>query len=134
MTGLEIAILIIGILLVTGSFFMTKKLSESDVLELQKMSKAEIKTILDKELTESDKKIKDKLDESLNKAFEDLEIKTDKETNDKIIIFPAWPKSWNVRFKLYCSHGTIVEAEMKQSKAHIISIYPKNRIKDIIVR
>ena len=61
MTGLEIAILIIGILLVTGSFFMTKKLSESDVLELQKMSKAEIKTILDKELTESDKKIKDKL-------------------------------------------------------------------------
>ena len=84
MTGLEIAILIIGILLVTGSFFMTKKLSESDVLELQKMSKAEIKTILDKELTESDKKIKDKLDESLNKAFEDLEIKTDKETNDKI--------------------------------------------------
>ncbi len=84
MTGLEIAILIIGILLVTGSFFMTKKLSETDVLELQKMSKAEIKTILDKELTESDKKIKEKLDESLDKAFEDLERKTDKETNDKI--------------------------------------------------
>lgn len=84
MTGLEIAVLIIGILLVTGSFFMTKKLSESDVLELQKMSKAEIKTILDKELTESDKKIKDKLDESLDKAFENLERKTDKETNDKI--------------------------------------------------
>ncbi len=56
------------------------------------------------------------------------------ETNDKIIIFPAWPKSWNVRFKLHCSHGTIVEAEMKQGKAHIISVYPKNRIKDIIVR
>lgn len=84
MTGLEIAILIIGILLVTGSFFMTKKLSETDVLELQKMSKAEIKTILDKELTESDKKIKEKIDESLDKAFEDLERKTDKETNDKI--------------------------------------------------
>ncbi|MFW9607165.1 MAG: DUF5703 domain-containing protein [Prevotella sp.] len=56
------------------------------------------------------------------------------ETNDKIIIFPAWPKSWNVRFKLHCSHGTIVEAEMKQGKAHIISVYPKNRIKDITVQ
>ena len=56
------------------------------------------------------------------------------EAGDKIIIFPAWPKSWNVRFKLHCSRGTIVEAEMKQGKAHIISIYPKNRIKDIIVR
>ena len=47
------------------------------------------------------------------------------EVGDKIIIFPAWPKSWNVKFKLHCSRGTIVEAEMKQGKAHVISVYPK---------
>jgi hypothetical protein len=84
MTGLEIAVLLIGILAVGGSFFITKGLSSNDVEEIQKMSQAEIKTILDKELRESDKKIKSAIEERLNDSFEELERKTDIETNEKI--------------------------------------------------
>ena len=84
MAGLEIAVLLIGILAVGGSFFITKGLSSNDVEEIQKMSQAEIKTILDKELKVSEKKIKSSIEDCLNESFEDLERKTDKETNDKI--------------------------------------------------
>ncbi len=84
MAGLEIAVLLIGILAVGGSFFITKGLSSNDVEEIQKMSQAEIKTILDKELKVSEKKIKSSIEDRLNESFEDLERKTDKETNDKI--------------------------------------------------
>jgi DNA-binding Xre family transcriptional regulator len=84
MTGLEVAVLLIGILAIVGSFFITKKMSSDDIEEIQKMSQAEIKTILDKELKGTDEKIKQSIMDRLDDSFETLERKTDKETNDKI--------------------------------------------------
>ncbi len=84
MTGLEVAVLLIGILAIIGSFFITKKMSSDDIEEIQKMSQAEIKTILDKELKDTDEKIKQSIMDRLDDSFETLERKTDKETNDKI--------------------------------------------------
>jgi len=84
MTGLEVAVLLIGILAVVGSFFITKKMSSDDIKEIQKMSQAEIKTILDKELSGAEGKIKQSIMDKLDDSFEELERKTDKETNDKI--------------------------------------------------
>lgn len=84
MTGLEVAVLLIGILAVVGSFFITKKMSSDDIEEIQKMSQAEIKTILDKELSGAEGKIKQSIMDKLDDSFEELERKTDKETNDKI--------------------------------------------------
>lgn len=84
MTGLEVAVLLIGILAIVGSFFITKKMSSDDIEEIQKMSQAEIKTILDKELKGTDEQIKQSIMDRLDDSFETLERKTDKETNDKI--------------------------------------------------
>ncbi len=38
------------------------------------------------------------------------------ETDDTIMLFPAWPKSWNVRFKLHGENGNIIEGELKDGK------------------
>jgi hypothetical protein len=59
-------------------------MSSDDIEEIQKMSQAEIKTILDKELKGTDEKIKQSIMDRLDDSFETLERKTDKETNDKI--------------------------------------------------
>ena len=42
MAGLEIGLVVIGVLIFAGSFFITEKLSSSDMQEITKISKDEI--------------------------------------------------------------------------------------------
>lgn len=51
----------------------------------------------------------------------------------KILLFPAWPKDWNVHFKLCIQKNTTVEAELKDGKVKLINVYPESRRKDIEV-
>ena len=53
------------------------------------------------------------------------------EVDGKILLFPAWPKEWNVHFKLYASKNTTVEAKLENRKVNIIKVTPKLRKKDI---
>jgi len=50
----------------------------------------------------------------------------------KIYLFPAWPKDWNVHFKLHAPYNTTVEATVKDGKVTSLIILPKERIKDVI--
>ena len=54
------------------------------------------------------------------------------EVGDRIYLFPAWPKAWNVRFKLCASRGTTVEAEMKDGQVVNVKVTPKEREKDVV--
>ncbi|MFC0877313.1 DUF5703 domain-containing protein [Saccharicrinis sp. FJH2] len=51
---------------------------------------------------------------------------------DKIYLFPAWPKEWNVHFKLHAPGNTTVEAELKDGEIKNLSVFPENREQDII--
>lgn len=85
MTALQIILLVIGLVFLVGSFFVSEKLSSSDLEEMKKMSQQEIKVILDKELQSADSTIGEKIQGKLDDVIEDLERKSDKETNDKIM-------------------------------------------------
>ncbi|MCB0609626.1 MAG: hypothetical protein KDD12_18050 [Lewinella sp.] len=50
---------------------------------------------------------------------------------DTIYLFPAWPKEWDVHFKLHAPGNTQVEAELKNGKAAILRVVPESRRKDI---
>ncbi|OXB07419.1 DUF5703 domain-containing protein [Flavobacterium pectinovorum] len=54
------------------------------------------------------------------------------EANGKIYLFPAWPKDWNVHFKLHATQNTIIEVELQNGNTKIINVSPKEREKDII--
>ncbi|WP_297088050.1 DUF5703 domain-containing protein [uncultured Draconibacterium sp.] len=51
--------------------------------------------------------------------------------DDKIYLFPAWPKDWDVHFKLHAPGNTIVEAVQKNGKVEILHVFPESRKKDI---
>ncbi len=53
--------------------------------------------------------------------------------NGKILLFPAWPKKWNVHFKLHAPENTTVEAELKNGRVSIFQVLPERRKKDIFV-
>ena len=49
------------------------------------------------------------------------------EAGDTLYLFPAWPKDWDVRFKLHASGGTTVEAELKGGKVTSVKVTPQAR-------
>ena len=53
-------------------------------------------------------------------------------SDDRIILFPAWPKNWDVSFKLYAPKNTIVECIYKNGKIEKLEVTPESRIKDLV--
>ena len=52
---------------------------------------------------------------------------------EKIMLFPAWPREWDVEFKLHAPQNTVIEAAMKNGKVKIMNVTPSSREADIIV-
>lgn len=52
--------------------------------------------------------------------------------DDKIYLFPAWPKDWDVDFKLHAPDNTVVEASLKNGRLEHLSVTPKTRLDDIV--
>lgn len=48
-------------------------------------------------------------------------------TDDKIYLFPAWPKDWDVDFKLHAPNQTIVEGRLKNGQLIELKVFPKER-------
>jgi hypothetical protein len=50
----------------------------------------------------------------------------------KIIIFPAWPKHWNVSFKLHAPFRTTVECVYREGKVQSLRVSPLSRTADVV--
>lgn len=51
---------------------------------------------------------------------------------DKIWLFPAWPKGWDVSFKLHAPKRTVVEGEYRDGRLVSLKVTPKERSADIL--
>ena len=54
------------------------------------------------------------------------------EAGGKLYLFPAWPRHWDVRFKLCASGNTIVEAELSKGRVVSVHVTPAEREKDLV--
>lgn len=54
------------------------------------------------------------------------------EADGKIYLFPAWPKDWDIRFKLHASGNTTVEATLRGGKVVQLKVTPSERQKDLV--
>ncbi|WP_075590832.1 DUF5703 domain-containing protein [Labilibacter marinus] len=52
---------------------------------------------------------------------------------DKILLFPAWPKEWDVDFKLHAPQNTTVEVVLKNGEITKLNVMPKERESDVII-
>ncbi len=53
---------------------------------------------------------------------------------DKIYVLPAWPKDWDVSFKLHAPRKTTVEVEYAGGKVRSVKVTPSSRRKDVVVQ
>ncbi len=59
MTGVEITLILVGIIFVLGSFFVQEKLTPKDVQEITRLSEKELKIIVERELKNANDKVED---------------------------------------------------------------------------
>ncbi|TDH27541.1 hypothetical protein EXU57_07945 [Segetibacter sp. 3557_3] len=62
-------------------------------------------------------------------GLQEMLLQTD---GKRIMLFPAWPKEWDVHFKLHAPYNTTVEASLKQGKIEWMKVLPKEREQDVL--
>ncbi len=85
MTALQLILLIVGVIFFIGSFFVTEKLSSSDLEQLRRIGEKEVKVMIDKELKAGVTRLESNIDDQITSANEKFERETDKETNEKLM-------------------------------------------------
>ena len=67
---------------------------------------------------------------NLTMGLQTMVIQSD---DGKIRLLPAWPKNWDLDFKLHAPHRTVVEGRVKNGKLVDMRVTPESRGKDVIV-
>jgi hypothetical protein len=55
------------------------------------------------------------------------------EGGGKILLLPAWPRQWDVDFKLHAPHNTTVECQLKDGKITGLNVVPESRRADLVL-
>jgi len=66
----------------------------------------------------------------LMKAVQSMILQTD---GKKIYLMPAWPKGWNVDFKLHAPYNTVIEGKWEDGKLKDLKVTPKSRQQDLVI-
>ena len=94
MSTLEICLLVVGIVLMIASFFITEKLSNSELKKLSDLSNNEMQKILERSLNDAQVKVDNMVDQvidhSIEKSMEIVERALDKETNEKMRVLTEY--------------------------------------------
>lgn len=85
MTGIEIVLIVIGIVFLLGSFFVSDRLSQKDIDQISKLSEEELRLILQKKLGDADAKVEEAIDNKMDDALELSERAMEKLSNEKIM-------------------------------------------------
>ena len=85
MTGVAWILLLIGVVFMIGSFFVTEKLSPSELNQIAELSEEELKRLIDRGLKNAETRIEDAIDEQVDQSSEKVDRSLEKVTNDKIM-------------------------------------------------
>ena len=66
----------------------------------------------------------------LMKALQSMAMQTD---GDKIYLLPAWPKGWDVSFKLHAPKKTVIEVVYSKGEIELLEVTPESRRADVIL-
>lgn len=85
MTGIEITLILIGIVFIFASFFMQEKLTHKEMGEIAGLSEKQLNMIVERQLKNANGQIEDAIDEIADESLEIAKRAMEKETNEKIM-------------------------------------------------
>lgn len=93
MTAIEVALLLIGVVFILGSFFIIEKLSPTELSRVAELSEEELRMVMDRELESAGAKISDMADEAVDLSIDQVQRKLEKDTNEKIMAISEYSAS-----------------------------------------
>jgi len=66
-------------------------------------------------------------------GLQEMLMQTDPFAPGKIYLFGAWPKEWDVTFKLHAPYRTTVEGTLEDGRLERLTVTPPSRRKDVVV-
>ncbi|MCF7854701.1 MAG: DUF5703 domain-containing protein [Candidatus Pacebacteria bacterium] len=66
----------------------------------------------------------------LMKALQAMLLQAD---HGKVLLFPAWPKDWDVAFKLHAPRRTVVEGVYRNGVLESLTVTPNERERDVVM-
>lgn len=123
MSTLQVSLLIVGVILLIGSFFITERLSKKEVDELSRLTSAQLQKVVDKEIEGIDDKVTDVVGTAIDKAVDELQRPMEKLSNEKIMAIHEYS-------------DTVLE-EMKKNHDETVFLYDmlngkQDEIKDLL--
>lgn len=123
MSTLQVSLLIVGVILLIGSFFITERLSKKEVDELSRLTSAQLQKVVDKEIEGIDDKVTDVVGSAIDKAVDELQRPMEKLSNEKIMAIHEYS-------------DTVLE-EMKKNHDETVFLYDmlngkQDEIKDLL--
>ena len=85
MTGIEITLILVGIVFIFASFFIQERLSNKELEEIAGLSEKQLDMIVDRQLRDANAKIEDSIDELADDTLEIAKRALEKESNEKIM-------------------------------------------------
>ena len=85
MTGIVFFLLLTGVVFMVGSFFITERLSPSELNKITELSKDELGRIIDGALADAKSKVEESIEAQIDASSEQVERALEKETNEKIM-------------------------------------------------
>lgn len=85
MTVIEAVLIIVGIIIMIGSFFVQEKITTKDIEKISDMSETELNMIVEKQLKGAEAKIDDSITDVIDNSMEIADRALAKETNEKIM-------------------------------------------------
>ncbi len=85
MVAVEVVLIIIGVIFLVGSFFVTEKLSQKDLEQISMMSETDLKRIAEKQVKEIKTQVESSVEDIIDESLEITKRGLEKETNNKIM-------------------------------------------------
>ncbi len=85
MTVIEIILLIVGMIFILASFWVTEKLSPEELRHISELSKEEMGVMLERELEKSKQRVVDIVEDTIDDSKDRTERALEKQTNEKIM-------------------------------------------------
>ena len=85
MTTIEIILLLVGCVFMIGSFFISEKLSSSELNKIAELSEDELKKIIEREVNNAGTQMDEVIEQKIEEAGEQAERAMEKESNEQIM-------------------------------------------------
>jgi len=93
MTAVEVVLILIGVVFLICSFFITEKLSPSEISRVSELSAEELRIVMDRELGTAGAKISDMVDNAVDLSMDQIQRTMERDCNEKIMAISEYSNS-----------------------------------------